>query len=178
MQSNCDFSVIIITISRIRDTYVNESYKVTLQLHYKSDETRPYRLFSDTEDEEIPSPRLLGRLNKFFEPFLKLNLCLALLQISTFIMEYDLLWVKTVTDKHDDIEIYEQESKELIKGVFRPYLFRGNKKQEKNKKKRENQTDIFNKNATEIAMRPTGSLYVQKKEYKDINFKQYEHEIV
>lgn len=161
-------------MSCIKNMYNNQSYVVMLHLEYKSDDIRPYKLSSHMEEEKIPAPRLLRRLNKFFEPFLKLNLCSALLHINTFTKEYDLAWINTMTKKYDDIETYEEESKEVIDGAFRSYLFRCNKQQEINKNEKEDQMDILHKNATHTET----SVCIQKKEFNNVSIMQDENEIV
>ncbi|EFN68122.1 hypothetical protein EAG_10707 [Camponotus floridanus] len=168
-----DYNMIYIRMSCIKNLYNNQSNVVMLCLEYKSDDIRPYKLSSHTEEEQIPSPRLLRRLNKFFEPFLKLNLCSALLHINTFTSEYGLAWINTMTKEYDDIETYEEESKEVIDGAFRSYLFRCNK-QEISKNEKEVQTDILHKNATHTET----SVCIQKKEFNNVSIMQDENEII
>lgn len=160
-------------MSHIKNTYNIQSYVVTLHLKYKSDEIRPYKLFSVIEEPKVSSLRLLTRLNRFFEPFLKLKLCSALLHINTFNKKHGLIWINTMSEKHD-IEIYEEESKEVIDNVFRSYLFRCDKQQEISKNKREYQTDILHKNATHTET----SLCIPKKKSNNVCFMQDENDIV
>lgn len=101
-------------------------YDVMLYLHYNLDEIRPYKLSSTIDDSEIPSPALIRRLNKYFEPFLKMDLTSALLQISEFQNEF--VWDMFIEeDDKDDIETYEDETDEENTGVIAQYLHRDDK---------------------------------------------------
>jgi len=120
-----EFTLITITIPGIMDINPEQIYKVALDLYYKSDEIRPYKLSSACKGA---SSRFLKRLNKFFKPFLRESLCSALLQINISNTETNLFWQKIMIND-DSVESYEVESSnELFRGIFKPYLYRKNKK--------------------------------------------------
>lgn len=105
---------------------ITKFYDVPLYLYYNLDEARPYKLSSSTDGFEISSPALIRRLNKYFEPFLKMDLSSALLQISEVQTEF--VWKKDIEeDNEDDIEIYEYEIDEENVEFMTQYLYRDDK---------------------------------------------------
>ncbi|XP_019883176.1 uncharacterized protein LOC109610002 [Camponotus floridanus] len=119
-----EFTLITITIPGIMYINTEQIYKIELDLYYKPDEIRPYKLSSACKEA---SSRFLKKLNKFFKPFLRENLCSALLQINISNAETNLFWQKIMIND-DSVESYEVESSiELLRGIFKPYLYRKNK---------------------------------------------------
>lgn len=105
---------------------ITKFYDVALYLYYNLDEARPYKLSSSTDGFEISSPALIRRLNKYFEPFLKMDLSSALLQISEVQTEF--VWKKDIEeDDEDNIEIYEYEIDEENVEFMTQYLYRDDK---------------------------------------------------
>lgn len=124
-------------------------YDVILYLHYNLDETRPFKLSSTVDEIEIPSPALIRRLNKYFEPFFKMDLISALLQITEF--ENEFVWnLLMEDDDEDDIEIYENEIDEENAGFMVQYLYRCDKVMRNNEN--ETQNDSVKNEIGEIAL--------------------------
>ncbi|XP_011171004.1 uncharacterized protein LOC105203797 [Solenopsis invicta] len=119
---NYDISLIELAIIGVTDVNTTKLYDVALYLYYNLDETKPYKLSSTVDDVETSLPAVIRRFNKYFEPFLKMDLTSAFLQISEFRNEF--VWeILMEEDDKDDIQIYEDET----------CLYRGDKVTRSNK---------------------------------------------
>ncbi|XP_050455924.1 uncharacterized protein LOC126853866 [Cataglyphis hispanica] len=149
-------------ISGIKDIDTDEFYNVILYLYYESTAARPYKLSSDVDDNEKPSPILVKKLNKYFKPFLKENLSLAFLQISESQTKF--VWQKIMANDNEDIaEVFDKSDNENM-GFLTEFLHRGDKKrQKKSKNKVQNEEITLRGNEMET------SLSVEKEKFKDTN---------
>lgn len=93
----------------VKDVYTYDIYDVIMYLHYQSNETRPYKLYANTNDVEVGSLSFQRRLNMYFTPFLKKDLSPAFMQIINSHIEF--IWQKVIANNEDNIEVYEYEEK-------------------------------------------------------------------
>ncbi|XP_070162498.1 putative histone-lysine N-methyltransferase 1 [Polyergus mexicanus] len=153
-------TLIEFVISEIKDIDSDKFYNVILYLYYESAAARPYKLSSDTDDNEKPSPILIKKLNKYFKPFLMENLSLAFLQISESQTKF--VWPKIIANDNEDIARVFEKSDDGNIGFLAEFLHRGDKKrQKKSKNKVQNKKITFRENETKTS--------VEKEKSKDIN---------
>ncbi|XP_025269466.1 uncharacterized protein LOC112639499 [Camponotus floridanus] len=149
-------TLIELIISGIKYVDTDEFYNVMVYLYYKSTAARPYKLSSDTDNDERQSSILIKKLNKYFKPFLKKDLSLAFLQI--YESQTIFVWQKVMANDNEDITEVSDTSDD---GFLTKFLYRGDKKKSKNKVQNEDFTLDGNKTET--------SLYVEKEKYEDID---------
>lgn len=142
-------TLIELLISGIKDIDTDEFYNVMLYLYYESAAARPYKLSSDTDNIEKPSPILVKKLNKYFKPFLKEDLSLAILQISK--SQTIFMWQKIMANDNENItEVFDKSDE----GFLTKFLYQGDKKrQKKNKHKVQNEDITLDENKTETSLR-------------------------
>lgn len=140
----------------------DEIYNITLYLYYESAAARPYKLCSDTDDDERPSPILIKKLNKYFKSFLKKNLSSAFLQIGKSQTEF--VWQKIMANDNEDIMEVFDKSDDGNMGFLEEFLHRSDKKKQKNNKNKvQNEESTLHENETETSLR------VEKEKCDDIN---------
>ncbi|XP_011872825.1 PREDICTED: uncharacterized protein LOC105564780 isoform X2 [Vollenhovia emeryi] len=106
---NEDVTLVELTMYNVKDVCTYDTYDVAICLHYYSDETRPYKLYTSTNDVVARSLSFYRRLNTYFVPFLKKDLSPAFMQIINSYGEF--IWQKVMTANEDDTEVYEYEEK-------------------------------------------------------------------
>lgn len=149
---------IALTMLEIKDLNANKSFNVILYLCYNSAEVKPYKLFFDTDGNERLSSVLIKRLNKYFKPFLKKDLDLALLQVSESQTEF--IWERIMADNtKDNIEISDNSGDEI--GFLAEFLHRDDKKMKKKTNKAQKSHSQENEMGT--------SLHLDEEEYENIN---------
>ncbi|KMQ89677.1 grip and coiled-coil domain-containing protein, partial [Lasius niger] len=155
-------TLIELIISGIKDMDTDEIYNITLYLYYESAAARPYKLSSDTDDEERPSPILIKKLNKYFKSFLKKNLSSAFLQIGKSQTEF--VWQKIMANDNEDImEVFDKSDGGNM-GFLEEFLHCNDKKKQKNNKNKvQNEESTLHENETETSLR------VEKEKCDDIN---------
>lgn len=125
-----EIAYVELTMSGVKDLKNDEVHNVRLCLCYRSTEVRPYKLLSDTDDNEKPSADLLKRLNIHFKPFLRTDLNSAFQQVNE--SQAVFLWKPVATVENEDNSIILDESSE-DSGFLSIYHHRDGKKQKKNK---------------------------------------------
>lgn len=106
---NNDVTLIELTMCNVKDVYTSDIHDVIMYLHYNSDETRPYKLYTSTNDIQVRSPSFHRRLNMYFMPFLRKDLSLAFMQIINSYVEF--IWHKIMVVDEDNITVCEYEEK-------------------------------------------------------------------
>jgi len=130
VENNPDFTAIKLMLPGINDNRIDKIYNISLVLCYDSVETRPYALTTDDNDTLFWD--ITRRLNNFFKPFLKNDLCSALLQISIYDKTAEFVWQNAVMyDNEDNMETYEEVFDPFNIGCLDLFL-RRNKNRERN----------------------------------------------